>query len=159
MVYAARCTADREAGLSISSKASKILARYDILKDKGIAETCAGCLALIWLPQVILGKLLYLHLLWDTSKCYLVSRLGFVPQFHIKENVCGAAKLTFILVIMWRIAGFEDGNKSLPCWSTGAPGIWGTAHSISISVLRYLFSPSLPQVMMCKTNLRTFPSL
>lgn len=110
-------------------------------------------------PPGDFGKLLYLHLYWDISKYYLVSRLGFVPQLHIKENVCGAANLAFILVIMWRIAGFEDGNKSLPCWSTGAPGMWGTAHSISISMLRYISSPSLPQVLMCKTNLRTFPSL
>lgn len=117
MVYTARCNADREAGLLVSSKPSKILAHYDISKDKEI-ETGAVCLALTWLPQVILGKLLYLHLHWDTSKYYLVSRLGFVPQLHMKENVCGAEKLTFILAIVWRIAGFEDGNKSLPCLST-----------------------------------------
>lgn len=120
MVYAARCNADRAAGLLISSKTSKIVGRYYIKKDKEIAETCADCLALIWLPQVILGKLLDLHLHWDTSKYYLVSRLEFVPQVHIQENVCGAAKLTFILVIMWSIAEFEDGNKSLPCLSTGS---------------------------------------
>lgn len=64
-----------------------------------------------------------------------------MPQPHIKENVRGAAKLSFILVIMWRIAGFEDGNKSLLVH--GVPGIWGTAQSISISMLRYSFSLSL----------------
>lgn len=121
LVYAARCNANREVGLLINSKASKTLAVYDTLK--GITEPWDGYLAWIWLPQVILGKLLDLHLHWDISKYSLISRSGFAPQLHTRKRFVRQRLLTFILV-MSKMAGCEGWKEALACWSTGALGVW-----------------------------------